>query len=270
LTHIIRNSLDHGLEFPEERVRVGKPERGRITVGAWRQGGTIVIELADDGRGLDTDRIRQKAMSMGIPDAASLGEAQLRDLIFLPGFSTKEVVTDLSGRGVGMDVVAVRIRNDLRGDVEVASEAGKGTRVILRLPLTLTIVNSLLVEDDHQLYAIPLTDLESTAKVSVSDIAVQERGEAGPWMGELIPLYSIGGLLGKERRLREEYFAVVLRHGTSHGLLVVDELREEREIVIRPVDDLVNPQKLFSGVSVLDDGRLVFTLDTSFIRHDNF
>ncbi len=169
-----------------------------------------------------------------------------------------------------MDVVATRIRNDLHGDVELASEAGKGTRVILRLPLTLTIVNSLLVEDDRQLYAVPLTDLESTAKVSASDITAQDQGEMGPWMGELIPLYSISGLLGKERGPREEYFAVVLRHGASHGLLVVDELREEREIVIRPVDDLVNPRKLFSGVSVLDDGRLVFTLDTSFIRRDNF
>jgi two-component system, chemotaxis family, sensor kinase CheA len=270
LTHIIRNSLDHGLEFPEERVRLGKPERGKIAVSARRQGGTIVIELADDGRGLDTERIRQKAVSLGIPDAASLGEADLRELVFMPGFSTKEVVTDLSGRGVGMDVVATRIRTDLRGDVELASETGKGTRVILRLPLTLTIVNSLLVEDDGQLYAIPLTDLDSTSKVSSADICAQEQGEAGPWMGELIPLYSVSGMLGSRRTPRDEYFAVVLRHGTSRGLLVVDELIEEREIVIKPVDDLLNTRKLFSGVSVLDDGRLVFILDTSFLRRDNF
>ncbi|HVP19211.1 MAG TPA: chemotaxis protein CheA [Spirochaetia bacterium] len=270
LTHIIRNALDHGLEFPEERVRLGKPERGRIAVSARRQGGTIVIELADDGRGLDTERIRQKAIDLGIPDAASLGEADLRELVFRPGFSTKEVVTDLSGRGVGMDVVATRIRNDLRGTVELASETGKGTRVVLRLPFTLTIVNSLLVEDGGHLYAIPLGDLDSTSKVSAGDIVLQEQGEAGPWMEELIPLYSIGGLLGGERTPREEYFAVVLRHGASRGLLVVEELIEEREMVIRPIDDLLNTRRLFSGVSVLDDGRLVFILDTSFIRRDNF
>lgn len=270
LTHIIRNSLDHGLEFPEERVRLGKPERGRIAVSARRQGGTIVIELGDDGRGLDTERIRQKAIDLGIPNAASLGEGDLRELVFLPGFSTRDVVTDLSGRGVGMDVVATRIRNDLRGTVELASEAGKGTRVILRLPFSLTIVNSLLVEDGGHLYAIPLSDLDSTSKVSAGDISHLDEGETGPWNGEMIPLYSIGGLLGGERKPREEYFAVVLRHGSSRGLLAVEELIEEREIVIRPIDDLLNTRRLFSGVSVLDDGRLVFILDTSFVRRDNF
>ena len=274
LTHIIRNSLDHGIEFPEERVRLGKPEKGRITVSARRQGGTIVIELADDGKGLDTERIRSKAISLGISGAASLGEMQLRELIFLPGFSTRDVVTDVSGRGVGMDVVATRIRNELRGDVELASEPGKGTRIILRLPLTLTIVNSLLVadhEEDHaHVYAIPLADLDSTAKITAAEMSLEEGGETAPWMGEQIPVHSMAGLLGRERTPREEYFAVVLRHGTRRGFLIVDELIEEREIVIKPVDDLVNPSRLFSGVSILDDGRLVFMLDTSFLRRDYF
>jgi two-component system, chemotaxis family, sensor kinase CheA len=270
LTHVIRNSLDHGLEFPEERVRLGKPEKGRITVSARRQGGTIVIELADDGRGLDTQRIRQKAISLGIPGAASLGEAEVRELVFLPGFSTKEVVTDVSGRGVGMDVVATRIRDDLRGAVELASEVGKGTRVILRLPLTLTIVNSLLLADQGQLYAVPLADLDSTAKLRSAEISMEAGAEVAPWMEDVIPVHSLAGLLGGERAAREEYFAVVLRHGTSRGFLIVDELIEEREIVIKPVDDLVNPLRLFSGVSILEDGRLVFILDTSFVRRDNF
>jgi two-component system chemotaxis sensor kinase CheA len=269
LTHIIRNSLDHGLEFPEERVRLGKPDRGKVSVSARRQGGTIVIELTDDGRGLDTGRIREKAVSLGIPNADSMSEAQLRELVFLPGFSTKEVVTDLSGRGVGMDVVATRIR-DLKGDVELESEPGRGTRIILRLPLTLTIVNSLLVTENGQLYAVPLTDLDSTAKVAGRDITLGERGEVWPWMGESIPLYSLAGMLGRERPPSDEYFAVVLRHGAHRGVLLVDELIEEREIVIRPVDDLLNTVRIFSGVSVLEDGRLVFILDTSFIRGDNF
>jgi two-component system chemotaxis sensor kinase CheA len=270
LTHIIRNSLDHGIEFPEERVRLGKPEKGRVTVSARRQGGTVVIELADDGRGLDTERIRRKAINLGIPGAASLSEAEVRELIFLPGFSTKEVITDVSGRGVGMDVVATKIRNDLRGDVELASEEGKGTRVILRLPLTLTIVNSLLVSDGDHLYAIPLADLDSTTKLGSAEIILEQGGEVALWMGETIPVHSMPGLLGRERVPKEEYFAVVLRHGSSRGFLIVDELIEEREIVIKPVDDLVNPARLFSGVSILDDGRLVFILDTSFIRRETF
>ena len=270
LTHIIRNSLDHGLEFPEERVRLGKPEKGRITVSARRQGGTIVIELVDDGRGMDIERIRQKAIEAAVPGAAELSEAQLYELVFLPGFSTKDVVTDVSGRGVGMDVVATRVRGELKGDVELSSEWGRGTSVTLRLPLNLTIVNSLLVSGDGHLYAIPLSDVDGTVKLPAADISDAEGGEVASWMGEEIPLASISSLLGRRPKSLDEYFAVVLRHGTSRGCLIVDELIEEREVVIKPVDDLVNYNRLFSGISVLEDGRLVFILDTSFIRREDF
>ncbi|MFI5369560.1 MAG: ATP-binding protein, partial [Spirochaetia bacterium] len=175
LTHIIRNSLDHGIEFPEERVRRGKSEKGRVSVSARRQGGNIVIELSDDGRGMDSEQIRRKAIEMGIPGAGRFSEAQLLELVFLPGFSTKEVVTDLSGRGVGMDVVANRIRGELKGDVVLGTQPGGGTRVTLLFPLTLTIVNALLVRGDSQLYAVPLTDVDSTAKLLATEI----RGEEG-------------------------------------------------------------------------------------------
>ena len=270
LTHIIRNSLDHGIEFPEERVRDGKNERGRVAVTARRQGGNIVIEIADDGRGMDTGRIRQKAVAMGIAGAQTFSEAQLLDLVFLPGFSTKEEVTDLSGRGVGMDVVATRIRGDLKGDVELRSDPGKGTRITLVLPLTLTIVNALLVRGDTQLFAIPLTDVDSTAKVLSTEIRGEEGREICRWLDEDIPVYSLGALFGKGRRKAEEYFAVVLRHGDRKAYLLLDELIEEREIVIKPVDDLLNVHRMFSGASVLEDGRLVFILDTSLIRRENF
>jgi two-component system chemotaxis sensor kinase CheA len=268
LTHIIRNSLDHGLEFPEERVRQGKSEKGRVSVSARRQGGNIVIELADDGRGMDTAQIRRKAIEMGIAGAESFTLAQLLELVFLPGFSTKEVVTDLSGRGVGMDVVANRIRGDLKGDVALGTEPGRGTRVTLLFPLTLTIVNALLVRGDAQLYAIPLTDVDSTAKLMATEIRGEEGRETSSWRDDVIPVYSLGALFGKGRRRTDEHFAAVLRHGERRAFLVVDELIEEREIVIKPVDDLLNSQRLFSGVSVLEDGRLVFILDTSFIRRE--
>jgi two-component system chemotaxis sensor kinase CheA len=270
LTHIIRNSLDHGIEFPEERVRHGKPEKGRVSVAARRQGGTIVIELADDGRGMDAERFRRKAMSMGIAGAETFSEAQLLDLVFLPGFSTKEVVTDLSGRGVGMDVVATRIRGDLKGDVMLRTELGKGTRITLLLPLTLTIVNALLVRGDTQIYAIPLTDLDSTAKLLATEIGGEEGRESSQWAGEDIPVYSLGSLFGAGKRREDEYFVAVLRHGERRAFLIVDELIEEREVVIKPVDDLLNSERMFSGVSVLEDGRLVFILDTSFVRRENF
>jgi len=270
LTHIIRNSLDHGLEFPEERVRLGKPEKGRIAVSAQRQGGTIVIEVSDDGRGMDTERIRQKALAIGLPGAAEADESQLHEMVFLPGFSTKDVVTDLSGRGVGMDVVATRVRGELKGDVDLDSEPGRGTRVTLRLPLSLTIVNSLLVSGDGHLYAIPLSDVDGTVKLLDGDIADGASGEVSAWMEEEIPVHSLAALLGSRRRRQDEYFAVVIHHGSARVLLVVDDLIEEREIVIKPVDDLLNHNRLFSGVSVLEDGRLAFILDTSFIRRENF
>ena len=268
LTHIIRNSLDHGIEFPEERVRRGKSEKGRVSVSARRQGGNIVIELADDGRGMDSEQIRRKAVEMGIPGAARFNEAQLLELVFLPGFSTKEVVTDLSGRGVGMDVVASRIRGELKGDVVLGTQPGGGTRVTLLFPLTLTIVNALLVRGDSQLYAVPLTDVDSTAKLLATEIRGEEGNEYSSWMDDAIPVFSLGALFGKGRHKTEEYFAAVLRHDDSKAFLVVDELIEERDIVIKPVDDLLNMQRLFSGVSVLEDGRLVFILDTSFIRRE--
>jgi len=268
LTHIIRNSLDHGIEFPEERVRRGKSEKGRVSVSARRQGGNIVIELADDGRGIDSEQIRRKAIEMGIPGAAHFNEVQLLELVFLPGFSTKEVVTDLSGRGVGMDVVANRIRGELKGDVVLGTQPGGGTRVTLLFPLTLTIVNALLVRGDSQLYAIPLTDVDSTAKLLATEVRGEEGNEYSSWMDDAIPVFSLGALFGKGRHKTEEYFATVLRHGDDKAFLVVDELIEERDIVIKPVDDLLNTQRLFSGVSVLEDGRLVFILDTSFIRRE--
>jgi two-component system chemotaxis sensor kinase CheA len=270
LTHIIRNSLDHGIEFPEERVRRGKSEKGRVSVSARRQGGNIVIELEDDGRGMDAESIRRKAVGMGMSGAESFSEAQLLDLVFLPGFSTKEIVTDLSGRGVGMDVVATRIRSDLKGDVVLRTEQNRGTRVTLFLPLTLTIVNAMLVRGEAQLYALPLTDVDSTAKLAGSEIRGEEGRESAQWMEEEIPVFSLGALFGSGRRRADEYFAAVLRHGDRKAYLVVDELIEEREVVIKPVDDLLNSQKMFSGVSVLENGKLVFILDTSFIRREQF
>jgi two-component system, chemotaxis family, sensor kinase CheA len=270
LTHIIRNSIDHGIETPAERELAAKPVRGKVAVSARQQGGTIVVEVADDGRGIDLARVRSKAVAEGIAGAEAMGEGALLDVVFRPGFSTREVVTDLSGRGVGLDVVATRIRDELKGDVLLATEKGKGTRVTLLLPLTLTIVNALLVRSEGQVYAIPLAEVDGTVKVLNTEI--RGEGDRETWVsrdGEM-PLSRLGSLLGRGGRRGEEHFAVVLRHGGRRGCLVVDELIEEQQIVIKPVDDLLNARRLFSGVSLLEDGTLVFILDTSFTRGQEF
>jgi two-component system chemotaxis sensor kinase CheA len=266
LTHIIRNSIDHGIESPEEREKLGKPEKGKVRISAYQQGQGIVIELEDDGRGIDHSQVREKAIAMRIRGAEEMTEDQLMDLIFLPGFSTRETVTDLSGRGVGMDVVATRIRGDLKGAVTVTTVQGEGTLITILLPLTFTIANALLVRAESMIYALPLAGVDSTAKILNTEI----RGDGGhrtcTWGGEEIPLYYLGSLQGKGLKRSEEYFAVFLSYGMDRACLVVDELLEEQEIVIKPIDDLLNGRKRFSGISVLEDGTPVYILDISFVQ----
>jgi two-component system, chemotaxis family, sensor kinase CheA len=270
LTHLIRNAIDHGIEYPEERVRQGKPARGKVAVSARQQGGNVVVEITDDGVGIDVARVREKAVRDGIPGATGMDDAGVLDLVFRPGFSTREVVTDVSGRGVGMDVVATRVREELKGSVVLATDKGRGTRVTLLLPLTLTIVSALLVRADRQACAIPLADVESTVKVLNTEVRGDGETETWIYRDEEIPLFRLAGLLGRGSRRAEEHFAVILRHGGRKGCLVVDELVEQQQVVIRPVDDLLNHRRLFSGVSLLEDGELVFILDTSFIRQEEF
>jgi two-component system chemotaxis sensor kinase CheA len=268
LMHLLRNAIDHGIEFPEERVRHGKSERGRVRVSASQQGGRIVIEIADDGRGIDVEAVRRKALAEGIPGAAGMDDRMLCELVFRPGFSTREVVSELSGRGVGMDVVATRVRTDLKGEVLLRSRPGAGTQVTLLLPLTLTIMRTLLVRGESHVFAVPLSGVETTTRVLNTEIRGAGGRLAVVWQDAEIPLFTLGGLLGRPARRAEELAAVVLRRGAARACLVVDELLEEHELVIRPLDDLANHHRLFSGVSIREDGRLVFILDTSFVPEE--
>lgn len=262
LTHIIRNSLDHGLESPQERRRANKTEAGRISITAQQQGGKIVIEIADDGRGLDVKKIREKAHI-----GSEVSDEEAVQYIFSPGFSTKEDVTDLSGRGVGMDVVATRIREDLKGEVEVRSDPGRGTLIRILLPLTLTILHSLVISCGGSHYAIPAGDISETVKVTDQDIAKDAAGEIYDYNGERMPLIHLDSLLlgpenGNVSRARENN-AVVIEQRREKVCLLVDELVEEEDLVIKPISDLLNQRRLFSGVSVLGDGRIIFILDTA-------
>lgn len=261
LTHIVRNSLDHGLEEPEERRQRNKPEVGRISISAQQQGGKIVIEVSDDGRGLDVGKIRKKA---GIDSEISDEEAV--QYIFSPGFSTKEGVTDLSGRGVGMDVVATRIREDLKGEVEVRSESGSGTLIRILLPLTLTILHSLVISCAGYYYAIPVQDIKETVKVSSQNISIEGENEYYDYEGQKVALLRLDSVLlgptDENAPAGQENNGVVVEQRRGRVCLLVDELVEEEDLVIKPISDLLNHRRLFSGVTVLGDGRIIFILDT--------
>jgi two-component system chemotaxis sensor kinase CheA len=289
LTHIIRNALDHGIEPAAERLAAGKPAGGCVTISAQPLGGRIVIEVTDDGRGVDVDGIRRKT---GAPPDMSDGE--VIQYIFSPGFSTKEDVTALSGRGVGMDVVATEIRGTLRGDVQVNSQAGAGTRVSIYLPLSLAILEALVMRSRGYDYAVAVRDIEETVRVRLraagGEELVEYRGERIPALrlerllygngelrhppaGSTLPHAALDAPLGQgdalldasgltpEREEVEEN-GVVIRHKSSRVCLVVDELVEEQDAVIKPVSELLNARGLFAGVSVMGDGRVLFVLNT--------
>ncbi|OHD75779.1 MAG: hypothetical protein A2V99_00835 [Spirochaetes bacterium RBG_16_67_19] len=269
LTHLIRNSLDHGIETVEERISRGKPATGRISISAQQRGGKIVIEVADDGRGLDLDRIRQVAQA-----APETTDAELINFIFQPGFSTRQSVSELSGRGVGLDVVATRVKENLRGEVLISNLPGRGLTVTILLPLTLTILHSLLVASAGQYYAIPIRDIDETVHVEPTALRPTRFGEQMALGEEEIPAIRLSRLLeaapatepgGAKGGLAEggSQHGVVARSKGQRYCLLVDELVEELDLVIKPLSEVLNRHRLFSGVSVLGDGRIVFILDTS-------
>jgi two-component system chemotaxis sensor kinase CheA len=301
LTHLIRNCLDHGIETVEQRIARGKPATGRVSISAQQRGGKIVIEVADDGRGLDLDRIRQVAQA-----APETTDAELINFIFQPGFSTRQSVSELSGRGVGMDVVATRVKENLRGEVLISNLPERGLTVTILLPLTLTILHSLLVASGGQFYAIPIRDIDETVHVEPTALRPTRAGEQMALGEEEIPAIRLGGLLAASPTSLSGFaptslsgsaptslsgsapagrslegwnptqpapapasapgaylHGVVARSKGQRYCLLVDELVEELDLVIKPLSEVLNRHRLFSGVSVLGDGRIVFILDTS-------
>jgi two-component system chemotaxis sensor kinase CheA len=242
----------------EERISRGKPATGRVSISAQQRGGKIVIEVADDGRGLDLDKIRRVAQA-----APETTDAELINFIFQPGFSTRESVTELSGRGVGMDVVATRIKENLRGEVLVASLPGRGLTITILLPLTLTILHSLLVASGGQYYAIPIRDIDETVHVEPTALRPTRAGEQLALGAEEIPVIHLALLLAAAPATAAAGYlqGVVTRRKGQRYCLLVDELVEELDLVIKPLVEMLNRSRLFSGVSVLGDGRIVFILD---------
>lgn len=270
LMHLIRNSVDHGIESPEERRAAGKPELGTITLNAYHEGNHIAILISDDGAGLDLDKIRQIAVSKGlVGEREELSERDIANLIFLPGFSTADVVTDISGRGVGMDVVKKAL-NNLGGMVDITTRKGKGSTFTIRLPLTLAIIQALLVEVGQEIYAVPLSSVLETLLVNREEIKtvgglamVQLRGNTLP----LISLQEKFDLPTPETK-SSEVFVVVVGFGDKALGLIVDELRGQQEVVIKSLGDFLNNLPGIAGATILGDGKVTLILDIGSLIQD--
>src|SRR4051794_1364781 len=263
LVHLVRNALDHGIEPPEERVAAGKPPRGRLTVAARQAGGGVVIDVRDDGRGVDPARVARKAVERGLiepGDAAGVDAGRAAELIFTPGFSTAEHASDVSGRGVGMDAVRAKVR-ELGGDVRLTSEHGSGSHVEIRLPLTLAILRALLVRSAGSTFAIPLDRVERTVRLDDHVVrSVRSRpvllldGRALPLVCGAASLAGAGGSDGD--------YAVLLVSGTGESVaLRVDALVGQHELVVRPLPEGLDTDAPVSGAAVLSDGDIALVVD---------
>lgn len=264
LMHILRNAVGHGVETPEERTRAGKPRQGALRLNAYHQGNQVVIEISDDGRGIDTGKVRQRALAQRLlkPDeAARLTDAETLALILRPGFSTAEEITELSGRGIGLDVVQT-VLTRLKGTVQIDTTAGRGTTFRLRLPLTLAILRALLFRVDHRLYALPLNVVSEITRTTESEIHEVEHYEVLQLRNDVLPLLRLGAVPqpGPESA-RQKVFVLVINHGERKFGVIVNELTGEDELVIKALDDQSIKTDLVSGASILGDGRVVLILN---------
>ncbi len=271
MVHIIRNSIDHGLELPQEREAANKPKQGYIYLRAYHKGGDIVIEIEDDGQGLNREKIRKKAISSGlIKEGEKLTEGEINNLIFHPGFSTAEKITDVSGRGVGMDVVKNKIIEKLRGRVEIQSSPGKGTTVFIRLPLTLAIINGMVVRVNSEKYIIPTLAVQESFRPKKTEChTVKRKGEVIMFRDSLVPLIRLDQLLGlngndssgEMDKAPWEKLVVVVENQERRRCLLVDELLGQEEVVIKSLGKGLTDVKGIAGGAIMGDGRVGLILD---------
>ena len=264
LTHLVRNAVGHGIETAEERVRAGKRPHGTLRLGAYHQGNQVVIEISDDGAGIDAEKVRQRALSQGLlnaEQAARLTESETLDLILQPGFSTAEEITELSGRGVGLDVVQ-SVLGRLKGTVEIETAPGRGTTFRLRLPLTLAIIRALMFRVEQRLYALPLNAVAEIARTFEEHIHRVEHYDVLQLRNDVLPLLRLGSPppSGPETA-RRKVFVLVISSGDRKFGVIVDGLEGEDELVIKALDDQSITTDLVSGASILGDGRVVLILN---------
>ncbi|MDR0239226.1 MAG: Hpt domain-containing protein [Deltaproteobacteria bacterium] len=266
LVHLIRNSVDHGVEHEADRIAKGKPAKGKVVLRAYHKGNSVAIEIEDDGNGIDPEKMREVAVRKGIlsaEEARQLDDREATELIFAPGFSSSEVITDISGRGVGMDVVRTNIKN-LKGSVSISTEVGKGTRFTLSLPLTLAIIDALMVNVSGEMYAIPLDAVSETTKIESARLTDMKGRKAVTLRGEVLGIVELAEMLVLPKSYEElpEVLSVVVIHDNERRLgLVVDRLLERQEIVIKPLGAYLGDLKGISGATIMGDGSVILILD---------
>ncbi|KRB77919.1 histidine kinase [Nocardioides sp. Root190] len=269
LTHLVRNSLDHGIERPEDRVAAGKPAKGTLSLRAYHESGQVVVEIADDGKGIDPQRIAAVALERGVVTADRLARMDSREilgLIFRPGFSTAAAVSNISGRGVGMDVVRTNIER-IGGSVDVTSEVGRGTTTRVRIPLTLAIIPALVVGEGGERYAIPQANLVELVRIEGDDLRRQVEDLAGAPVlrlrGKLLPLVSLAEALGGPPMDGQALTVVVLQSDDVRFGLCVADVHDTQEIVVKPIGRQLKSLAMYAGATIMGDGRVALILDVA-------
>lgn len=273
LTHLVRNALDHGIERPEDRAAAGKPVQGRLLLRAFHESGQVVVEISDDGAGIDPDHIASVAVKRGVitrEQADRMEPRELVNLIFRPGFSTAAEVTNVSGRGVGMDVVRTNIER-IGGTVDMQSQVGLGTTCRVRIPLTLAIIPALVVGEQGETYAIPQANLVELVRLEGEDLARGVENLAGAPVlrlrGHLLPLVSLAEVLGRERPTGDAMTVVVVQNDGQRFGLCVEEVHDTQEIVVKPIGRQLKMLPTYAGATIMGDGRVALILDVPGIAH---
>jgi two-component system chemotaxis sensor kinase CheA len=262
LTHLVRNAISHGIESPEERRKLGKPSQGMVRLNAYHQGNQVIVEVTDDGRGIDVGKIRTKAFELGLTtpeEASKMSELEVLNFIFRPGFSTAEQVTEVSGRGVGMDVVQ-SVLHRLKASISVDTRLGQGTTFRLKLPLTLAIIKALLFWVEQRLYAIPLNAVLEIARTFEGEVHQVDNYEVLQLRNQVLPLLRLGRPAPEGDRKTKLFVLIITVSEKKYGL-IVDALEGEEELVIKALDDQTFSTDLVSGASILGDGRVVLILN---------
>ncbi|GAB5046997.1 chemotaxis protein CheA [Thermodesulfovibrio sp. TK110] len=264
LVHIIRNSIDHGIESPEERISKGKPSKGKIVINAYQKGTQIVIDISDDGKGIDVEAVKAKAITKGLitlEEAEKMSEEAIINLIFLPGFSTKDVSTELSGRGVGMDVVKSNVAK-LNGYVEIFTERDKGTTFRISLPLTLAIIQAMMVQVGEETYAIPQSMIEETLRININEIKEVTGQKVLTIRNRVLPLFMLNEILGATGSAEgDRKYILVASVGDRRFCISVDSVLGQEEIVIKTINGVDSEECGIMGATITGDGKVVLILD---------
>ncbi len=269
LIHLVRNSIDHGIEPPEERIAKGKPEAGTIVLSALQEGDRIIVSIEDDGRGIDAEKVKRKAIERGLikpEQAEQMSDKEAYELIFLPGFSTVDQVSDLSGRGVGMDVVA-NVIHSLRGAIEIDSEPGEGTKITMKLPLTVAIIRTLMVGVGDRIFAIPLFSVVEIIKYRPEDIKDVGIYKSLMLRDEVYLFFHLNELFDMEGS-NENKFVIIINIGEKNIAVAVDDLYGEEEIVIKPLGEMLKDVEGIAGATITGDGKVVLILDIKSLIND--